>query len=47
MQTEGKARKIYIFFENPTKHKIAFSVHVTLAKMKSATCIQYVEHQMN
>ena len=36
LSTEGKARKVNFFFENSTGHKIEFSVHVTLAKMKSA-----------
>ena len=39
LYTEGEARIVNFFFENSTGHKIEFSVHVTLAKMKSAICI--------
>ena len=36
LYTEGKPRKVNTILENFTGHKIEFSVHVTLAKMKSA-----------
>ena len=41
LYTEGKAGKVNFFFENSTGHKIEFSVHVTLAKMKSAIYMVY------
>ena len=41
LYTEGKARKVIFLFENSTGHKIEFSVHVTLAKMKSAIYLSY------
>ena len=36
LYTEVKARKVNTILENFTGHKIESSVHVTLAKMKSA-----------